>query len=251
MHILNHSLATHHLQDLSYHALPFLKQVSKLDTHHLPEDVEVWQVELTTDVDRDVQDQEKLHTLLLLLNVTERERCLRYRRPADRIRFAVMRIVLQNLLAQHLDLHTQQIQIAISPLGKPYLAQPMHALHFNISHSQHIGLIALSTKHAIGIDIEAVYPLQDKRFLLKEILSAEEQHYCAQSQDDSAFFKCWTGKEAAVKAMGTGIQQPLSAISMLPTGELDYRVSLEQYLPDLQAWQLPVAEGYVASLALL
>lgn len=239
------------LKSTAHFALPFLKQVTQLNTSYLSQDVQVWQVELEADFERPLQDQEKLHQLLLLLTVTERDRCLRYRRPADRIRFASMRIVLRSLLAQHLQLPSTYIPLATEPFGKPYLALPDSKLQFNISHSQQFGLIALSDQHAVGVDIEAVYPLMNQRFLLKEILSSEEQQYCLHSQDDSAFFKCWTAKEAVVKALGTGIQQPLSTISMLPVADFGYQVSLDQYLPALEAWQLPVAQGYVASLALL
>jgi 4'-phosphopantetheinyl transferase len=252
LHSLNQPRTTNlRLAPTAHYALPFLKQVTQLNTSNLAQDVQVWQVELETDFERPLQDQEKLHQLLLLLTVTERDRCLRYRRPPDRIRFAIMRIVLRSLLAQHLQLPSAHIRLATGPFGKPYLAIPDSKLQFNISHSEHFGLIAFSDQRAVGVDIEAVYPLMDQRFLLKEILSSEEQQYCANSQDDSAFFKCWTAKEAVVKALGTGIQQPLSTISMLPVADFGYQVSLDQHLPTLQAWQLPVAVGYVASLALL
>ncbi|WP_024930228.1 4'-phosphopantetheinyl transferase superfamily protein [Methylophilus sp. OH31] len=231
--------------------LPFLEQVTKLPTDYLPDGVNVWQVTLTAEIDQSAQDEQPLYPLLLQLNAEERHRCLRYRRPVDRIRFAVMRIVLRELLAQHVQQAAQSLQFVHGPFGKPGLAQAGTTLQFNISHSEHIGLIALSTQRAIGVDVEAVYPLRNQQFLLKDILSLEEQRYCVQSQQDSAFFQCWTGKEAILKALGTGIQQPLSSISILPTATCAYTVSLRDQLPTLQVWQLPVADGYTAALALL
>jgi 4'-phosphopantetheinyl transferase len=234
----------------SLHRLPLIQQVSPLALADIPADVSIWQVTLAVGAGQQPHTAEMLDQLMDLLHEDERMRCERYRQLPDRIRFAAMHVVLRQLLADRLQQPAEHIRYTCGPFGKPYLDMPATTLQFNISHSGDGGLIALSAQRAVGVDIEAVKPLLGRQ-PIGNVLSAEEQLYCAQQQHPAAFFTLWTGKEAVLKAMATGIQASLATVSVLPTGHQRFQVSLDGNAADIQAWQLPVRAGYAAALALI
>ncbi|PSK95066.1 4'-phosphopantetheinyl transferase family protein [Taibaiella chishuiensis] len=89
-------------------------------------------------------------------------------------------------------------QIAVSPLGKPFL--PGTPLHFSISHSYPYVAVAIDTQQEVGIDIQVIQPkilrLQNK------FLSPAEQAMCG---DEPALITlAWAAKEAVFKRYGKG-----------------------------------------------
>ena len=68
-----------------------------------------------------------------------------------------------------------------------------------------------------------------------------------------AFFKCWTRKEAYVKAVGNGLSIPLDSFRVtLRPGEPARLLHLDQDVSLAQAWtlhNLEVTSGYAAALA--
>lgn len=206
-----------------------------------PAGVELWRLELDP-------LSGSLAELLPRLPPGERERCLRYHRPADRLRYALCRVVLRQLLAQRLHCVPQEVEIEIDAHGKPRLAQPAD-LHFNLSHTGRCALIALSTVGPVGVDIERVsttLALAD----LQAGLSPSEQRYCAHSARVQTYFQVWCGKEAVLKALGLGLAGPLHRVSALPVARRRYVVDLPFAAPPVQAWQLPAPAGHVGALAL-
>lgn len=89
-------------------------------------------------------------------------------------------------------------QIAVSPLGKPFLKD--NNLHFSISHSfPYVGVVVDAVKE-VGIDVQT---LQDKIHRLQhKFLSAEEQALC--EQQTGKITLAWAAKEAAFKRYGLG-----------------------------------------------
>lgn len=203
--------------------------------------VDVWHLEL--DLLRG-----RLDELLPELPVAERERCLQYRQPGDRLRYALCRVVLRQLLAERLHRAAQDIRIDTGPWGKPRLAQD-EGLHFNLSHSGRCALIALSTAGSVGVDIERV-PVAPGVAELLASLTPGERHYCALNARAQAFFRVWCGKEAVLKALGVGIAQHLCSVSVIPTVRQRYVIDLQLAAAPVRAWQLPVPAGYVGALAL-
>ncbi len=231
-------------------ALPFVRHVMLLPTAHLPAGVQVWQLMLARDAAASLVTEQQYQQLLTLLAVDERARCKRYHRLADRIRYAVMRAALRHLIAHHLQQPAHCIQLGLSAFGKPCLRAPAAPLQFNLSHSQQLGLIALSAQRPVGIDIEALASTQQQRALLS-VFSPREQAYCLQHPHATDWTQIWTGKEAVLKALGTGLTAELTTLSVLPMAT-HLEVSLaETKTMQIQAWPLAVAYGYQAALALL
>lgn len=94
--------------------------------------------------------------------------------------------------------------------GKLYL--PNSSLHFNLSHSGSIAMIAVSENH-VGCDVELIRPIGilqtaehffcDSEYeLLKNTVSEQEQIIL--------FYRLWTLKESFMKAIGLGMNLPLN-----------------------------------------
>lgn len=216
--------------------VPCVAALERLFPTALPDGVEVWKLEF------DLRPR-PLDALLVLLPPAEQERCLRYRRHADRVRFAASRAVLRQLLAAQLGGPAELIDISIDERGKPQL-RGGGTLFFNLSHAESFALIALSHGRAVGVDIESAPEL-----CVETVLTPAELRYCETSADAQAFCRIWCGKEASLKALGLGIADHLLAVSAVPTASGRYELSLPQGMPSLQLWSLPAPAGFVAALA--
>jgi 4'-phosphopantetheinyl transferase len=222
-----------------------------------PREIHVWRVRLDCD--------ESLHQRLeATLSAEEIARANRFFFPRDRQCFIAARGILRTLLAGYLRLAPAHIDFTYRPQGKPYLLSTPSAppISFNISHSHGVALLAFSQSRELGIDVERIRPdiacdeIARRYFAHREIA---ELHSLPPAQRPEAFFLCWTRKEAYMKALGQGLQMPLTS----------FRVSLTPGQPaslesaDKDRWQLYsiapfpnyaaalVAEGHDAHLQLL
>jgi 4'-phosphopantetheinyl transferase len=142
----------------------------------------------------------------------ERARARRFRHAVDRERYVACRALLRRLLADRLDVSPGSIGLAVGPHGKPYVAYPPARLEFNVTHSRHLALVALSPTLPVGIDVERIDPELDWRPLSRRFFAADEHRAIELLADEdrrAGFFACWTRKEAVVKAMGAGLSYPL------------------------------------------
>ena len=95
------------------------------------------------------------------------------------------------------------------------------AIRFNVSHSHGIALYAVTRGREVGIDLErirsdlAVAEIAERFFSRREIAMLRTLPIEAQRQ---AFFRCWTRKEAYIKARGEGLSLPLDQfdVSLAP-----------------------------------
>ena len=153
---------------------------------------------------------------LQLLDAGERERYHRFHFDADRVRFAVAHIRLRRILGAYLDCEPGQVSLHANRFGKPAAAA---RLYFNLSHSRRIALLAISTETEVGVDIEDVRPIEPE--VAQHYFSPVEQAALASQEGDdwlNGFYRCWTRKEAILKAEGVGLHLPLSSfdVSLLP-----------------------------------
>jgi 4'-phosphopantetheinyl transferase len=125
--------------------------------------------------------------------------------------------------------------------GRPWA----EGVSFNVSHSGSLGLIAIAEgAHRIGVDVEQVRPGPDVRALAGRFFHPEEA--AAVGDDRAAFFRCWTRKEAVVKALGLGLAHPLKSfvVDVHAAGPRPVRG-----VDGLFVTGLAVDDGYVAALA--
>ncbi len=185
-----------------------------------------------------------------LLDEHETARAHRFTRPDLTRRYVAAHAGMRRLLGRQLGVSASGLQIHTDVLGKPRL-QGSQRLHFSLSHCGEQALLAYSTQHEVGVDLEAIMPTESiTPDLLAWALAPEEiEHLQAlPRQAQGAYFTTrWVAKEAVVKCLGTGLSLPLSGLplpSSTPRGAVR--------LPDGSAmgWQAVHAPpGYAAAVA--
>lgn len=191
------------------------------------------------------------------LSADERERASRFRVEHLKTAFTLSRAILRVLMGRYLAIEPDRIRFVYGTRGKPRVAFPETPLKFNLAHSGSFAAYAFAVGCEVGVDIEEVRPVPDQENIVRRFFSAEECEEWLElepSQRDYAFFRCWTRKEAYIKALGDGLSIPLDS----------FRVSLQPGVPPrlihaagestpASRWSLcslAPAEGYVGSLAL-
>jgi 4'-phosphopantetheinyl transferase len=190
----------------------------------------------------EVYDAAQLAAYETLLNDDERARWRRFHYAVDRQRFLVGRAFMRTVLAEclgHGDPAT--LQFSYSTHGKPELAGP-HAgkLHFNLSHTDAMLVLAIDRRHAVGVDVEAVTRKVELLALAKRYFAAHEYEELADLDDTAQrerFFALWTLKEAWLKARGLGLHIPLDDFSFNLAGKLPVVAFGPQLNERADAWQ--------------
>lgn len=188
------------------------------------------------------------------MSADEQARALRFRFERDRRHYVAARSRLRKLLASYTGRPPAELQFAYGAYGKPALREGGPA--FNLSHSRGLALIAVSLAPAVGVDVEfcradfASLPVARQFFSAAEVAA-----WCRlpQTAQVEAFFRCWTRKEAFVKALGEGLSYPLKdfEVSLAP-GEPAALLRVRSDPAAVQRWQLTEltpARGYAAALA--
>lgn len=171
------------------------------------------------------------------------------RRRAERSR-ALLRLVLGAIRGEP----PLAVPIRTGGYGKPWCPG---GPAFNVSHADEDWLLALTPEGRLGVDIERVRPLDDLDAVAGMNFSEREREALArvpQAVRLRAFYRCWTRKEALVKAMGGGLNLPLQQFSVTMTGGGGNCLT-ELWLPgeSQAAWQILPAldtDGRVAAVAL-
>jgi 4'-phosphopantetheinyl transferase len=174
-----------------------------------PSDVHLWKVAIPDGDAASLLEQE-------ILDASERERAARYLRHSDRARFVVTRATLRWLLADRVGTSPSALCFASGPYGRPWLAD-YPDLSFNVSHSGDYALVVISEKRAVGVDIERIEEKTDWRSLAKVVCTEDEFvaiEQMAPVLQVPGFFRCWTAKEALLKATGLGIAENLRGLSV-------------------------------------
>jgi 4'-phosphopantetheinyl transferase len=154
--------------------------------------------------------------LVALLDAHERERLDRFRHPADRARYlaghALTRLALAEVVGQPPAALTFDRTCRCGEQhGKPVL--PGGGPGFSLTHAGDLVGVAVHPFGQVGLDVEQIRELGD--------LAAMAAHTCSPYEtapDEEAFFTLWTRKEALLKAVGTGLASPMSAITLGPAG---------------------------------
>jgi phosphopantetheinyl transferase len=114
---------------------------------------------------------------------------------------------LREVLARYLGAEPGEIELVVGERGKPRLAGGQ--LHFNLSHSGALGLVAVCAEREVGVDVERLRPKRE-----------------------AAFYWRWAQHEARLKCLGTGLGAPPPPDS-----------------PPVAIQPLEVAPGYAAAVA--
>jgi 4'-phosphopantetheinyl transferase len=155
------------------------------------------------------------------LSEDEIARADRFALPKVRKRFVAGRGLLRVVLARYLETDPSTLAFCYGPQGKPALEGPRQPLSFNLSHSAHMVVCAVSRSGELGIDVEHVRPAVDSEAIARRFFSPRETAALLAlppAARPEAFFACWTRKEAYLKAKGGGLTIPLASfdVSLAP-----------------------------------
>lgn len=183
-------------------------------SHFFAMDIEVF----TADLDV----LEALDEAVSILSPDERERAERFRFAQHRQRFTRCRTLLRRLLGEHLSSDPASLVFHYGEWGKP----EVDGMHFNVSHSEHVAVIALSRKHAVGVDVERIDRTKDVLALAHTAFSPDEcEAFDAMSHEEQVevFFRTWARKEAYMKLVGRGFSLPSHSFTVsLAKGPLTF-----------------------------
>ena len=203
----------------------------------LPRQVHVWRVPL------EVAD-DTLEQYTSWLSADELSRANRFHATHHTRAFIVARGTLRTLLGGYLGLHPRLVQFHYTELQKPYILHLLGAseLCFNLSHSDQLALVALSRDCRVGVDVEKIRPIENLERIAEQFFSAEEAESLRQQpplERSLAFLRCWTRKEAYIKAIGSGLSHPLSQFTVsLAPHHPPQLIRSELYPTAPQRWQL-------------
>ena len=213
-------------------------------------EVHVWRAAL------DVQVSSFLR-LWHTLDTVERARAARFVFERHRLRYVVAHGLLRHVLSGYLATAPEELRFGRGRYGKPYLTATSGAdLRFNLSHSRDRMLVAVGLGRELGVDLEYVRCDRDVAGIARHFFSTAEvsallafpvRERCA------AFYRCWTRKEAYIKACGTGLAMRLDSFDVsLEPGARAALLRSERGHEEPQRWklvELPVKEGFHATLA--
>jgi phosphopantetheine--protein transferase-like protein len=160
-------------------------------------------------------DAERLRTLVASAGGDAPRRLERMGRGVAAVQSVVVGLLLRQLLAHLTGFEASSMELQTGAHGKPFLAAPNRGPHFNVSHSSSCGLIALSNRFEIGVDIETVAGYKER--VARRILAPEEFEELDrldESERTRLFYEIWVIKEACVKATGMGLRTPLRDVAV-------------------------------------
>jgi 4'-phosphopantetheinyl transferase len=141
------------------------------------------------------------------LSKDECDRLARYRSREAAERYVVTRSLVREVLSERLGIAAREVPVTRTDTGKPIVAG---GLHFNVSHSGDLILLAVSEQRDVGVDVERRRAVERVDALITRWLSGPELEDLARlsssgSDTSDAFLRVWSAKEARLKALGVGI----------------------------------------------
>jgi 4'-phosphopantetheinyl transferase len=192
------------------------------------------------------------------LSSDERARAAKFIFDIHRHRYITGRSMLRRVLGRYLDVDSRRLEFVVSPLGKPGLALAFAGagIHFNVSHSEDLALIAVTRIGPVGVDVECIRPVRDMDHLVERFFSSRENGLFQALRDEdkpAAFFNLWTRKEALLKATGAGITRLSTVEVSFLAGERPRVLAFDGDPEKAREWQLEECApepGYAGAVAI-
>jgi len=181
-------------------------------------------VHLYTALLEDVDTIDRRQRSNAALSAEERGRLERFLLDRNRREFLLAHGLLRHALSQHAPaVAPSEWRFASGPHGRPEIAGPPAAppLRFNLTHTDGLVACVVTASGEVGVDAEAIdRPVQPAEIATRFFAPAEVAALRAQPEERQReyFFRCWTLKEAYLKACGSGFSLPLDRFSMAIDG---------------------------------
>jgi 4'-phosphopantetheinyl transferase len=208
--------------------------------------VHLWRIALD-------QENDRLEAFRGTLEPQELERAGRFHFEKHRRHFVVARGFLRSVVARYIVSQPAALRFSYGTFGKPALASE-HALRFNLSHSNEVALLAVAADTELGVDVEHIRADFASEDIARRFFSrAEVDVFNALPPGErvAAFFRCWTRKEAYIKAIGKGLSQALDEFDVTLAPGIAPAL-LRTPNDDATRWwmsDIAVGEGYAGALA--
>lgn len=187
-----------------------------------------------------------------VLDADELRRAAAFRFDRHRDRYVAAHLALRRILGERTASAPGDVRLTRRPCpgcgephGRPALAD-RDDLHFSLSHSGDLALVALAPA-PVGADIEELVAAEvadELTAVLHPRERAELAALDAPSARRAAVARAWVRKEAYLKGIGTGLSR---------STELDYVGTLADSPEGPDGWtvrDVPVPKGYAAAVAL-
>jgi 4'-phosphopantetheinyl transferase len=204
------------------------------------DEVHLWRAEL--------QDEPAAYAELLSPEEWVRAGRLHFER--DRRRFIIAHGRLRTILGRYTGIAPHELTFGFGEFGKPRLEPNFTGLHFNLSHSDELMLLAVSRGREVGVDLELMRENVPFESLAAHYFPPKDAwHIRTSPPSDRAglFYETWTVTEARLKAAGTGLAHGVTVLEpdrwsmMTLTPAAGYAAALavggEEFELQCWAWQ--------------
>ena len=166
-----------------------------------------------------VQLDHGVGTAWRVLSAEEKMRAHLFATRELRERFIVARGALRCIVGACTGCAPEVLRFSCNKAGKPFLPG---RVRFNLSHSGGWALVGVvrgaltagaDIEADIGVDIELLQPVPDAVALARKWFSSAEAAWI-EKKPFPRFLRCWTLREAFLKALGVGLQVPLDSFAV-------------------------------------
>jgi 4'-phosphopantetheinyl transferase len=194
-----------------------------------------------------------------LLTVQETEKAARFYFAKDAHSYLLTRALVRTTMSRYVPIAAADWRFEPDRHGRPMIVnrhEQLRHLSFNISHTDGLIILAVTSGNAIGVDTECTrrqIPLEvaDSCFSPREIAVLGKM---PQSMRHRGCLELWTFKESYVKARGMGLSIPLDKFSFDPGASDDGAVHFEDAFDDSPSrwafYQFRPSEDHTAALCI-
>ena len=191
----------------------------------------------------------------LLLSADEQQRAQRLTFDVHRERYIAGRAAVRRTLGDVVGADPAGLVFHYGEHGRPDV-EGHGAVSFNFSNSESVGILAVCLTARIGVDVEKVRPdFADLRVADRFFAAGETARLQGLPADERnlAFLRCWTRKEALLKAVGAGLTLPLRDFEVSFEADEPARLLVAGPVLGADGWQLldvsDAAAGYIGAVA--
>jgi 4'-phosphopantetheinyl transferase len=191
-----------------------------------------------------------------VLSPDERARANRFHFERDQRRFTIARAVVRSVLGAYVGVSARDIAFDYAHYGKPSLTDNRDGIRFSVSHSDEMGMFAVARGQELGVDVELICPDVETEKLAERFFSPHERESIRalpSGERASSFFRCWTCKEAFLKAQGLGLSRSLDSFDVEVNPERPARLLSSRPDPQESArwflYDVPIESSYRAAVA--
>jgi 4'-phosphopantetheinyl transferase len=216
------------------------------------------QIDLRLVFTDEIVDDGMMQRYRALLSEDERRREERFHFEKDRRRHVITRALVRTTLSRYARVSPPDWSFRVNAYGKPEVANEgsdAADISFNVSHTEDLVALAVTSRLAVGVDAEAVRRRPAAIDVARRWFTAPEAIALAQlpaQSRDEAFFQYWTLKESYVKARGMGLSIPLDKFAFDLTRNDGIEVSIDAALEDApqrwRFWQFRLASPFVVAV---